>query len=751
MSATLANLTPNTTYHYAIVATNAGGTAVSADRTFTTTTPPSAVTGSATDVTGSSATVSGTANPHGDPSTVYFQYGPTSYYGTSTPAQSAQGNTDLSFGAALTGLSTGTPYHFRLVAVNGPDIAYGADQTFTTLAPPGLGSASAQITADTQALIHATIDPSGQATQYYVKWGTDTGYGSGTTPITQLAQDVGIQSVQVPVGGLTAGTTYHAQLVAFNSAGTTYGPDQPFTTPMPPGVNPAPPAAITDASATLSGSITTNGFDTTYHFEYASASDYTAGSSYPHSTPPQPAADGVSASAQISQLTPGTVYHYRLVASNGIDTVASADQTFTTTTPPSAVTGSASGMSGSSAAVSGTANAHGDPSTVYFQYGPSIAYGYTTPVQNLSGTTDQRVEAILNGLATGTTYHYRLVAVNGPDTTRGADQIFTTLARPVLGAITSSPTADTAVTLGATINPSAQTTTYYFNYGPSSAYGSATASQTLASASSAQAVSASLSGLTAGTTYHAQLVAFNSAGTTYGPDQPFTTPMPPGVNPAPPAAITDASATLSGSITTNGFDTTYHFEYASASDYTAGSSYPHTTPPQPAADGVSASAQISQLTPGTALPLPAGGQQRNRHGRLRRRDLHDRAAAATAGRHDRGNERGRLDRDDRRPGEPARLSHQLPVPIRHEHQLRLDQHTAERRSGHRGDRRLRLAHRPGAGHHLLLPHAGHQQHRHHLRRHPDLHDDHATVGRDRVGQRRERQLGGGQRDRQRAR
>jgi hypothetical protein len=94
---------------------------------------PSATTGSATNVTWHSATLSGTVNPYGLSTTYYFQWGPTTSFGNTTPTQSAgSGTSDLAVSANLTGLAPNTTYHYRLVAVNSAGTNYGVDTTFKT-------------------------------------------------------------------------------------------------------------------------------------------------------------------------------------------------------------------------------------------------------------------------------------------------------------------------------------------------------------------------------------------------------------------------------------------------------------------------------------------------------------------------------------------------------------------------------------------------------------------------------------------
>jgi hypothetical protein len=74
-----------------------------------------------------------------------------------------------------------------------------------------------------------------------------------------------------------------------------------------------------------------------------------------------------------------------------------------------------------------------------------------------------------------------------------------------------------------TINANGDPTSYSFQYGTTTEYGSSTRSSSLGSGNSGRAVSASLSGLTPGTTYHYRVIATNAQGTAVGADQTFRT------------------------------------------------------------------------------------------------------------------------------------------------------------------------------------------------------------------------------------
>ena len=135
VSANIGSLMANHTYHFRIVASNADGTRMGADRAFTTLTmigPPVVITNPASNVTASSATLHGSLDPHGLTTTVHFQYGTTTSYGHTTAMQTQTGSTYRNIAANIGGLTAHTTYHFRIVASNADGTRIGADRTFTT-------------------------------------------------------------------------------------------------------------------------------------------------------------------------------------------------------------------------------------------------------------------------------------------------------------------------------------------------------------------------------------------------------------------------------------------------------------------------------------------------------------------------------------------------------------------------------------------------------------------------------------------
>jgi hypothetical protein len=330
ISANLTSLKPGTSYHYRVVATSTAGTGHGADGLLTTSSAPVAVTGSASSVTPTSATLNGTVNPGSRSTTWYIEYGTSTSYGTKTPVKDAgSGTSDVPVSAAVTGLATGKTYHFRVVATSDAGTSRGSDRTFLTSAVPSVTTKAVSNVGDTSAKLNGTVNPNGQATTAYFEYGTSTAYGTKTAA-KSVGSGGGSTGIAVAITGLTASTTYHVRLVATNAAGTSNGGDVAFTTTGPPIVHSGPPTGVTSTGATLTGTLDPSGHSTSWYFQYGS----TAG--YGSKTPSQNAGSNGgtrTVSAGIAGLTPGATVHYRLVATSSAGTAYGADTVLTTIGP----------------------------------------------------------------------------------------------------------------------------------------------------------------------------------------------------------------------------------------------------------------------------------------------------------------------------------------------------------------------------------------------------------------------------------
>jgi len=193
--------------------------------------PPVVTTNPATLVASSSATLNGSLDPHGLTTSVYFQYGTTTSYGSTTTMQSQTGNTFRNISANISSLTAGTGYHYRIVATNSAGTTYGADRTFTTLTATGapvVTTSSATNVTSSSATLNGSLDPHGVTTTVYFQYGTTTSYGH-TTPMQSQTGNT-FRNISANISGLSTHTTYHFRIVATNSGGTRYGSDRTFTT-----------------------------------------------------------------------------------------------------------------------------------------------------------------------------------------------------------------------------------------------------------------------------------------------------------------------------------------------------------------------------------------------------------------------------------------------------------------------------------------------------------------------------------------
>jgi hypothetical protein len=185
--------------------------------------------------------------------------------------------------------------------------------------------------------------------------------------------------------------------------------------------------SVGDSSAVLLGAVNPNGSATTYYFQWGLTNAY-GSTGNPHNA--GSGTKSVAVQATAGSLTPGTVYHYRVIATNQFGLSAGADRTFKTGGhPPAGVaTGVATDIGPFSAALTGTVNPNGEATTWLFQYGVTALYGSQTFGQTLAASSPPAtVIQPLFGLAPGTTFHFRLVALHGLAViSYGADQTFMT-------------------------------------------------------------------------------------------------------------------------------------------------------------------------------------------------------------------------------------------------------------------------------------------------------------------------------------
>jgi hypothetical protein len=617
VSVNLTGLTGGTQYCAQLVATNSSGSGQGGQVTFTAG-APSAFTFDGFSTGASTATVDGVVNPSGQTTTYHVDYDVSSSSwctsgGTSgSPANSTSnatlGFTDSTFhdvSVNLTALTAGTHYCAQLVASNGSATARGGQVTFTAGAPSAF-TFDAFPTGASTATVDGQVNPAGQTTTYHVDYdvssstwctsgGTSGSPANSTSDATLGFTDSTFHFVSVNLTALTAGTHYCAQLVASNGSASARGRQVTFTAG-------APSAFTFDgfstgaSTATVDGVVNPSGQTTTYHVDYDVSSSTWCTSGGTSGSPANSTSDATlgftdstfhGVSVNLSGLTGGTQYCAQLVATNGSATARGGQVTFTAGAPH-ADTFDGFSTGAHTATVDGEVNPSGQTTTYHVDYDVSSSTWCTSggtsgsPANSTSnatlGFTDSTfhdVSVNLTGLTTGTQYCAELVASNASGSARGGQVTFTAGA-PAVITDDAVPTGATTATVDGRVNPSGQSTTYHVDYdlsssvwclsgGNSGSAANSTSNNTLGFTDSAyHSVFVSLTGLTNGSHYCAQLVATNASGTTGGGQVTFTaavTTGPPTATTGTATSLTTTGATLNGSVNPGGQATTYQFDY----------------------------------------------------------------------------------------------------------------------------------------------------------------------------------------------
>jgi DNA-binding beta-propeller fold protein YncE len=193
---------------------------------------------------------------------------------------------------------------------------------------------------------------------------------------------------------------------------------------------------------------------------------------------------------------------------------------------PRVVPESATNVQARSASVNAEINPEGTGTSYQFEYGETTKYGEIVPAAPAdagSGTSLVAVNAALTGLEGGTTYHYRVVATNANGSSTSADRTFTTTPVAVIQNAEASEVTGTEAALSATINPHELETTYRFEWGASTTYGSAAPvpDGQIGAGDAPVFVAQRINGLSPGITYHWRVVATADGEETVSADHTF--------------------------------------------------------------------------------------------------------------------------------------------------------------------------------------------------------------------------------------
>jgi hypothetical protein len=256
----------------------------------------------------------------------------------------------------------------------------------------------------------------------------------------------GTGSFTASLTNLSPNTSYFVRAYANNSAGTTYGNQQVFTTQIIlPTVTTVSNSIQSCSSVTLQGNLTSNGGQNTTIVGFALSLSSTP--TITDSIGSFISSVGVFNQNAVS-LNPNTVYYYRAFAKNQAGVSYGSIMSFTTPfCLPTVLTNIASNITHNTAVGNGELTYNGGD--------PNVARGFcwgtvaTPTISNSTvacGTGNGVFSCSMTGLSSNTTYYYRAYATNGSGTTYGQIFSFKTKGYVLLSSGTGTWTVPSGIT-----------------------------------------------------------------------------------------------------------------------------------------------------------------------------------------------------------------------------------------------------------------------------------------------------------------
>ncbi len=518
---------------------------------------PTVTTGAASAITTTTATLAGTIPANGCSAVTAYgvEYSTTNGFpngsGTAVPSTNLSG---INFSSNVSGLSAGVTYYYHAYATNAGGTAYGAQQSFTTVAAPAL-SASA-LTGFGNVCINTTAGPNSftitgtNLTAANVTVAALNGFtysttaGGTYTTTLSLTQPGGSYSQQIFVRfSPTAVQSYNGNIVVDGGGASSINVAATGS-----GVNSAPTVttgaatAITTNSATLAGSIPSNGCSavTAYGVEYSTTPGFPNGTG---TAVPSTNLSGINFSSNVSGLTPNTVYYYHAYATNAGGTGYGSEQTFTTlaltpTLNATALTAFGNVCINTTAGPNSFTINGSALNTTNITVGPLAGFTFSTTsggtyTASLSltqpgGTYTQQIFVRFTPTAVQS-YNGNIPVGGGGATTinvAASGAGVNTIATVTTGG--ASAITSISATLAGTIpaNGCSAITAYGVEYSTTNGFPNGSGTAVPASNLTGINFSSNVTGLAPATTYYYHAYATNNGGTAYGAQQSFVTATP---------------------------------------------------------------------------------------------------------------------------------------------------------------------------------------------------------------------------------
>lgn len=391
--------------------------------------PPVVGTGAVSGVSGVSATLTGTVAAKGAATKYWFEYGPTTGYGSRIPVgegSAGEGRLRVGVSQKVSGLTPGVLYHYRLIASNGGGMSYGEDRTFTPGHPSEWLLNGAQFAAESfkvegpVVVLGDECSMAGSGSLEGVPFG---GEGSTITKVTGPHGESGLSCAKPLCGsGATELTAAHLpwKIELVNEpVENTKGEVERW-------VSRVRVFGGTGGRAEWLLRCASEGATVVCASEASGVAENATGG-----VPVEFA--GVPASCEFNGDGLNFEFDERLESAltfkgAGEGSVLSISSALAAPLSPMVATGGVREVTGTSVKLAGWVSAKGVSTDYWFEYGKSTGYGSKIPVSSgEAGSGRLRVEESqkVSGLAPDTLYHYRLAASNSGGTSYGEDKTFT--------------------------------------------------------------------------------------------------------------------------------------------------------------------------------------------------------------------------------------------------------------------------------------------------------------------------------------
>ena len=234
-----------------------------------------------------------------------------------------------SYTSNITGLKPGKNYYVRAYATNSVGIQYGQSISFCTLgSSPEISDVKALYIGLYGATLYGTVNTGDLPTLVVFEYGLTDTYGSQAVPTPYPINENTPVGISVPVNYLKPGTKYHYRMKSENELGVSYSGDYTFTTLGEKPRFSTISCSFLTSSAKFEIDINSNMLPISVSVEYGLTESL--GTFVTSADSPLPANTAKIVIINLSELTPGKQYYFRVILTNDAGSSGTFIESFNT-------------------------------------------------------------------------------------------------------------------------------------------------------------------------------------------------------------------------------------------------------------------------------------------------------------------------------------------------------------------------------------------------------------------------------------